>query len=91
MSDSTEFQDKERVAIHEEIMAVCRSHDSRMVFFSLLTHAAMVGERLIAAKLAKPEQIAAFFETASKDALTPEDKPVAVQYMDGGEKLGRKH
>lgn len=86
-----ELIDRHRAEIHAAIMELYSKYDTTMVFMGLLTHAAMGAERLISAKVVTSANVAEMFDTAKVDALTPDDKPVAVKYLDGDEPVGRKH
>lgn len=90
MAELTDAQERERQAIQDGIMDLAKTRDTGLMFMALITNAAMVAERLLAAQLVTPEKIASLFDEAKVDALTPTNRPVAIQYKDGDELLGRK-
>jgi hypothetical protein len=68
--------------IRGELMRLCSTYDSRFVFYGLLTHASMIGQRLVAARLMSNDDLQALFKAALADAVVPLPTPVGVKYVD---------
>jgi hypothetical protein len=75
--------DKEHNAIAKELMAICPKYDTRVLFVSLMSFAATIGQKLIAVNLLTPEDAKGLLELVAKDLATPLATPVSVQYKDG--------
>lgn len=79
----------ELAVVTAKVQSVFDLHDTRTVAAVMFGHSARAIRALIAAGLWTPENVKEMMDEVQREVLTPQTEKPEIQYMMGGEPIGR--